>query len=94
MVYDTSLITYTNGVNRRRLLNNPTDRGLLVESAVGAYLLARGKEAGFEVDWWRDRSSEVDFVIKRSKRITAIEVKGTSETVLYSSGFTKKPYHS
>ncbi|MDW7658241.1 MAG: DUF4143 domain-containing protein [Bacillota bacterium] len=65
MVYDTSLMTFADGANRRRLLNNPADRGRLVESAVGANLLARGKEEGFEVYWWRDRSNEVDFVIKK-----------------------------
>lgn len=75
MVYDTSLMTYADGSNRRRLLENPAERGRLVESAVGAYLLARGKEEGFEVYWWRDRNHEVDFVIKKGSSLTAIEVK-------------------
>ena len=75
MVYDTSLMTYADGANRRRLLENATDRGRLVESAVGAYLLARGKEEGFEVYWWRERNNEVDFVIKKGSQLTAIEVK-------------------
>ena len=75
MVYDTSLLTYVDGVNRRRLLDNPTDRGRLVESAIGSYLLARGKEEGFEVYWWRERGNEVDFVIKKGAQLTAIEVK-------------------
>ncbi len=75
MVYDTSLMTYADGSNRRRLLDNATDRGRLVESAVGAYLLARGNEEGFEVYWWRERSDEVDFVIKKGGQLTAIEVK-------------------
>jgi len=75
MVYDTSLMTYADGTSRRRLLDNATDRGRLVESAVGAYLLARGNEEGFEVFWWRDRNNEVDFVIKKGSQLTAIEVK-------------------
>jgi predicted AAA+ superfamily ATPase len=75
MVYDTSLMTYTNGTSRRRLLDNASDRGRLVESAVGAYLLARGQEEGFEVYWWRERNNEVDFVIKKGSQLTAIEVK-------------------
>ena len=75
MVYDTSLMTYADGTSRRRLLDNATDRGRLVESTVGAYLLARGNEEGFEVFWWRDRNNEVDFVIKKGSRLTAIEVK-------------------
>jgi len=75
MVYDTALLTYASGVNRRQLLENPGDRGRLVESAVGAYLLARSKEEDFDVYWWRDRGNEVDFVIKKGARLTAIEVK-------------------
>lgn len=75
MVYDTSFMTYANGANKRSLLENPAERGRLVESAVGAYLLARGKEEGFEVYWWRERNNEVDFVIKKGRSLTAIEVK-------------------
>ena len=75
MVYDTALMTYADGANRRRLLDNAADKGRLAESAVGAYLLARGKEEGFEVFWWRERSQEVDFVLRKGSRLTAIEVK-------------------
>ena len=75
MVYDTSLMTYADGSNRRRLLDNAADRGRIVESAVGAYLLARSKEEGFETYRWRERNNEVDFVIKKGSQLTAIEVK-------------------
>jgi predicted AAA+ superfamily ATPase len=75
MVFDISLMTYADGTNRRRLLDDAAYRGRLVESAVGAYLLARGKEEGFEVYWWRERNREVDFVIQKGRRLTAIEVK-------------------
>jgi predicted AAA+ superfamily ATPase len=75
MVCDTSLMTYADGVGRRRLLDNAAHRGNLVESAVGAYLLARGKEEGFEVYWWRERGNEVDFVIKKGSQLTALELK-------------------
>ena len=75
MVYDTSLLTYADSTSRRRLLENPTDKGRLAESAVGAYLLARGKEEDFEVYWWRERGDEVDFVIKKGAQLTAVEVK-------------------
>ena len=75
MVFDTSLMTYADGTSRKRLLENSEERGHLVESAVGSYLLARGKKEGFEVFWWRDRSNEVDFVLQKGQKITAIEVK-------------------
>jgi len=50
-------------------------RGYLVESAIGAYLLARSKEEGFHVYCWRERNQEVDFVLQKGPSITAIEVK-------------------
>ncbi|GHV28410.1 ATPase AAA [Synergistales bacterium] len=75
MVFDTSLMTYADGATRRRFSGNPEDKGHLVESAVGAYLLARGQEEGFDVFWWREKEKEVDFVLQNGSRITAIEVK-------------------
>ncbi|MDR0457265.1 MAG: ATP-binding protein, partial [Treponema sp.] len=86
MVYDTSLLIWAAGASRRRFLEMPDTRGHLVESAVGAALLARGKEEGFSVYWWRDRDKEVDFVIESgayaggktaggTNALTAIEVK-------------------
>ena len=76
MVYDTSLLVWAAGSSRKRFLEMPDAKGHLVESAVGAYLLARGREEGFSVYWWRDRDKEVDFVIESSPHtLTAIEVK-------------------
>ncbi|MDR0646715.1 MAG: ATP-binding protein [Elusimicrobiota bacterium] len=75
MVFDTSLMTYSDGSARKRLLENQNDKGRLVESAVGAYLLARSKEENFDVFWWRERNKEVDFILQKGKKITAIEVK-------------------
>ena len=92
MVYDTSLMTYAAGSNRRRLLENSVERGRLVKSAVGAYLLARGKEEGFEVYWWRERNNEVDFVLKNGSSLTAIEVKSGSVKNAGGSLIFKKMY--
>jgi len=75
MVYDTSLMTWSEGSNRMKLLDDNMQRGRLVESAVGAFLLARSREEGFEVYWWRDRGNEVDFVIQKGKKLIALEVK-------------------
>ena len=75
MVFDPSLMVYASDATPERLDSDKTWRGHLVESAVGAYLLARGKEEGFSVTYWRDRSTEVDFVLQKGEFITAIEVK-------------------
>lgn len=79
MVFDTSLMTATSGIEKARYLSEPALKGHLVESAVGARLLARAPEEGFDVYWWREGNKEVDFVITRGSSVTAIEVKGGRE---------------
>ena len=75
LVHDTSLMVAASGEDRSALLEIPELRGHLVESAIGAYLLARSHKEHFDVFWWRDGSAEVDFVIKRGRKRTALEVK-------------------
>ena len=96
MVYDTSLLIWAAGASRRNFLDMPDARGHLVESAVGAWLLARGKEEGFSVHWWRDRDKEVDFVIQNGvSSLTAIEVKsGRVKNTGGSMEFKKRYPHA
>ncbi|MDR2714828.1 MAG: ATP-binding protein [Coriobacteriales bacterium] len=75
MVYDTSLMILAADAKPAQAIEDTAFRGHLVESAVGAYLLARSQEEGFEVFYWRDRNQEVDFVLKKGLSITALEVK-------------------
>ena len=75
-VHDTALMTASYGPDRDLLLSDANRRGHLVESAVGAYLLRRSVQEGFEVNWWRDKNNrEVDFVVSSGQSRTAIEVK-------------------
>lgn len=74
MVHDPSLTTAA-WRGEADVLDDPAARGRLVETAVGAMLLARSRKEGFEVFWWRDGDKEVDFVIRRGDAVTAIEVK-------------------
>lgn len=75
MVHDTSLMTAAIEESRDSLMKNPVERGHLIESAVGSYLIERAKVDRFEVYWWRERNAEVDFVVKKGRKRTAIEVK-------------------
>ncbi len=79
MVFDTSLMTAVSEKGREQLLSESDTRGHIVESAVGAYLLARAPEDGFEVFWWREKNDEVDFVLQKGTALTAIEVKSGAE---------------
>lgn len=80
MVFDTALMTAPSGIGRMVYESDPARRGHLVESAVGARLLARAPEEGFELFWWREGTSEVDFVASRNGALSAIEVKGGGES--------------
>lgn len=75
MVHDTALMTAMSQKSREIYATDHELKGRLVESAVGAYLLARSGEDGFDVSWWREGNKEVDFVITQGDAITAIEVK-------------------
>jgi predicted AAA+ superfamily ATPase len=75
MVYDTSLMTSVGKGVGREWLSAADRRGHLIESAVGAWLLARSKEDHFDLYWWRERDDEVDFVVERGRERIAIEVK-------------------
>lgn len=74
LALDTGLVSATSG---RTFAESREDRehwGRLVETAAGAHLFAT-RDPRAEVLYWRDRSREVDFVVERGKRLTAIEVK-------------------
>jgi len=90
MVFDTSLISATSS-SIENLLSDPAQKGHLIESAVGAYLLAKSKHDSFDVFWWRDDNNEVDFVIRKGHMVTAIEVKsGRIKNINGLIEFTRK----
>lgn len=74
MVHDPALMT-SMWHGKGSLLEDPDLYGHLVETAVGAYLIARSALDGFDLYWWREGDLEVDFVLRRARNITAIEVK-------------------
>lgn len=80
MVHDTAFMCAISDKSRERLLGESDLRGHVVESAVGAYLLARSSSEGFEVFWWREGNYEVDFVLQQGTAISAIEVKSGAES--------------
>lgn len=52
--------------------------GRLVESSIGAHLL-NTCDNDTRVHYWRDGSDEVDFVLTKGRKLTAIEVKSSSK---------------
>ena len=75
LAHDTSLMVAASAQDRSMLLSDPAKKGRLVETAVGAYLLARAQKEHFDVYWWRESNKEVDFVVRKGTKRSAIEVK-------------------
>jgi len=75
LVYDPALMTAAWSDPIDTLLANPANRGHLVESAIGSYLLAQSQMQGFELRWWRDGANEVDYVARKGSRVYALEIK-------------------
>jgi hypothetical protein len=58
--------------------------GWLVESAVGAHLANAALCGDCRLHYWRDGNQEVDFVVQRGRRLTAIEVKSGRAPVVHA----------
>jgi len=53
--------------------------GHLVEACVGAHLVNDGKIHNYEVYYWREDKSEIDFVLRKGDKLLGIEVKTNFE---------------
>ena len=74
-VFNTALITAQSGMTRQEMLEDKPLLGRLTESAVGAHLLNATVGGECELFYWRDNNHEVDFVLRKGKKLAAIEVK-------------------
>ena len=72
---NTALVAATSGLDREEARADHELWGRLVESAVGAHLANAAASGACELFYWRDRNREVDFVVRKGRAITAIEVK-------------------
>jgi predicted AAA+ superfamily ATPase len=74
-VLNTGLMTAQSGRTLAAARRDTEFWGRLVESAVGAHLVNTARDSDTEVFYWRERNREVDFVLRRGRKVTAIEVK-------------------
>lgn len=74
-VLNTALMTATSPLTMAQALEDRQFWGRLVESAVGAHLVNAQAAGTCEVFYWRERSREVDFIVRAGDALTAIEVK-------------------
>lgn len=74
-VFNTALMSAQAGYTFEEARADRAWWGRLVESAVGAHLANAAMTDMCSLFYWRDRGREVDFVTKRRRFVTAIEVK-------------------
>lgn len=74
-VFNTALITAQSGMTYRETFEDRQTLGRLTESAVGAHLLNAATGGECELFYWRENNREVDFVLRKGKKLVAIEVK-------------------
>ena len=67
-VLNTALMSAQSGRSFVEARRDPELWGRLVESAVGAHLVNSAMGTGIQVEYWRDRGAEVDFVVSRGPR--------------------------
>ena len=75
-VLNTAFLSVYSGKNFAQARADSRFWGHLVESSVGAHLLATAT-GGLQVAYWRESPYEVDFIVHQGARIAALEVKST-----------------
>jgi predicted AAA+ superfamily ATPase len=74
-VHNTALMAAQGGKSFEEVRGNLDEWGRYVESCVGAHLVNTSAGTSIEVNYWRERNHEVDFVLQRGGECVAIEVK-------------------
>ena len=66
--------------------------GRLVEVAAGAHLANQSSLHGMDLYYWREGNREVDFILRKGKKLAAIEIKSGTKTAAQTglSEFSKK----
>ncbi len=74
-VYNNALMNAISSQNFGIVLQNPAEWGRLSESAVGSHLLNYASQQNFNLYYWREGNTEVDFILELNNQLIAIEVK-------------------
>ncbi|MFA7230069.1 MAG: ATP-binding protein [Victivallaceae bacterium] len=80
-VFNTALMTANANISFDELIAHRDLWGRWVESAVGAHLLNQTIGSELELYYWSKSNTEVDFVLIKGSKITALEVKGGTSRV-------------
>jgi uncharacterized protein len=74
-VHNNALLSALKNEYFNEIIQMPGKWGHVVESSVGAHLVNHSISQNYSVYYWRERNSEVDFVLERRGKVIAIEIK-------------------
>ncbi len=80
-----ALMTSMSGLSFERTRQDSQGWGRLVECAVGSHLFFGAEGKGIELFYWREGNYEVDYILRKGRDLTAIEVKSGSRKI-HASG--------
>ena len=78
-VYNNALRMVFSPFNFEQSVLDRREWGHVFESGIGAHLVSQAFVHRFDVFYWRERSDEVDFILRKKGRIVAVEVKSNAE---------------
>jgi predicted AAA+ superfamily ATPase len=78
-VYNNALLSAQSFHSFQTIVTMPKEWGRYAESAVGSHLLNASLSRNFNLYYWNDTNSEVDFILEKKGRLIAIEVKTGSD---------------
>jgi predicted AAA+ superfamily ATPase len=79
-VFNSALRNVYSGYSFREAIQAPRVWGHFFESAIGAHLVSGASIGNYEVYYWRDGDLEIDYILKKDKKVVAIEVKSNTDT--------------
>jgi predicted AAA+ superfamily ATPase len=74
-VHNNALLSAQKNEYFSEIIQLPDKWGHVIESSVGAHLINYSISQNYNVYYWRERNSEVDFVLERRGKVIALEIK-------------------
>lgn len=92
-VHNNALLTASQNDSFDVIHKNPKEWGRFAESAVGAHLINSGLKFRFNVYYWNQGNSEVDYIIEKGNDVVALEVKSGKESTNLGLSLFDEKFH-
>ena len=92
-VHNNALITAQSNNTYEQAIVNPELWGRLIESSVGTHLINHSISERYNLYYWRDGNSEVDFVLEKGNKVIGLEVKSGMRAENAGMGVFAEKFH-